>query len=133
MLEALNSKVRVAEQDATQQHGRGGYRALQNWQTFPYFLFQRHWDMILDTDVPRRVRYEKTVFSAPPQRNQKNMYLFSYMHMQAWQVALHQGIVPALVRNGSYQPVRKDVGVGVCCAGIQEIPEHGARNDAGMA
>ncbi|MCV6602682.1 MAG: hypothetical protein OIF54_14175 [Cohaesibacter sp.] len=60
MLETLNAKVRVAEQEAA-VHSRG-YRSLQNWQTFPYFLFQKHWDMILDTDVPRPVCYEDVFF-----------------------------------------------------------------------
>lgn len=61
MLETLNAKVRVAEQEAAVQSR--GYRSLQNWQTFPYFLFKKHWDMILDTDVPRPVCYEDVFFS----------------------------------------------------------------------
>lgn len=53
--------------------------------------------------------------------------------MQALQVALRQGVDAALVCNGSYQPVGKDVGVGVGCAGLQEIPKHAARDDAALA
>lgn len=48
----LQSKVSTGATTGAPVPGRN--KPLQDWQSFPMFLFQSHWDHIMDDGVPRR-------------------------------------------------------------------------------